>query len=539
MKKDRKVNAMRTYFRSLADVLASPLAQTARDFRANGTGQDRVLKSTRLEDTVYSELRVDDADLDMVEASCRQKLSTFPALSRDIYQSFYSLNVRKNGAGTLSEKAKCFNLPILDEVMQSDDYPALKAACEGRQIPAYEAAGEFIRQVAGNLDGLLEKAGGEKKPLDTLERLTQKRDQSLEKLQEVLERAERSEKDPEMEKLVVAAANRAQSQCNQADAVGRMVQDSIMQNREEISVQISQATHAAAQRADEANSALMAWGSGPDSSDPQQFAADMDLVSRVRQSKTLLEIGRYLGRLKELLAGKRKNGYTYGRGEKYTLELGGDINRALSSEFALLALPATAPLFLKKLQRKSLKQYQRREPVCKGSGDIICMLDESASAADQAPWCKAVALALLDIAMQEQRRFAMIHFAGIDHYQTDLFLPGQYSREDVLRAAEVFLNGNTDYATPLREALRLMDNEGFEQADMVFVTDGECMLPIGFQEEFAKKRAEKGFHVTGILLDQDTDAFSFSLEPFCTEIYRTSELAQEQIAERLLSKRVG
>ena len=84
-----------------------------------------------------------------------------------------------------------------------------------------------------------------------------------------------------------------------------------------------------------------------------------------------------------------------------------------------------------------------------------------------------------------------------------------------------------------------MDNEGFEQADMVFVTDGACMLPDGFQEEFAKKRAEKGFHVTGILLDQDTDAFSFSLEPFCTEIYRTSELAQEQIAERLLSKRVG
>ena len=97
----------------------------------------------------------------------------------------------------------------------------------------------------------------------------------------------------------------------------------------------------------------MAWGSGPDSSDPQQFAADMDLVSRVRQSKTLLEIAGDLGRLKELLAGKRKNGYTYGRGEKYTLELGGDINRALSSEFALLALPATsAPLSEKTSKEK-------------------------------------------------------------------------------------------------------------------------------------------------------------------------------------------
>ena len=63
----------------------------------------------------------------------------------------------------------------------------------------------------------------------------------------------------------------------------------------------------------------------------------------------------------------------------------------------MLAAPETLPLFLRKLQRKSLKQYQRREPIYKGSGDIICMLDESGSTAAQASWCKAVALALLDI----------------------------------------------------------------------------------------------------------------------------------------------
>ena len=166
-----------------------------------------------------------------------------------------------------------------------------------------------------------------------------------------------------------------------------------------------------------------------------------------------MEVARYLGRLKELMDGKRKNGYAYGRGEKYSLELGGDINRAIASEFAMLAAPETLPLFLRKLQRKALKQYQRREPICKGSGDIICMLDESSSAESQAPWCKAVALALLDIAMRDQRRFAVIHFAGVGDVQTDLFLPGQYDREDVLRCAETFLNGNTDYETPLREAL--------------------------------------------------------------------------------------
>lgn len=230
---------------------------------------------------------------------------------------------------------------------------------------------------------------------------------------------------------------------------------------------------------------------------------------------------------------------SYGRGEKYSLELGGDINRAIASEFAMLAAPETLPLFLRKLQRKALKQYQRREPICKGSGDIICMLDESSSAESQAPWCKAVALALLDIAMRDQRRFAVIHFAGVGDVQTDLFLPGQYDREDVLRCAETFLNGNTDYETPLREALRLMEQEGFENADMVFVTDGECVLPDSFLEKLKAEQSARGFQITGILLDQEDAGFEFSLREFCTNVYRTSQLSRDQIAEQLVVSRVA
>ena len=38
--------------------------------------------------------------------------------------------------------------------------------------------------------------------------------------------------------------------------------------------------------------------------------------------------------------------------ESVAKELGGDINRAIASEFAMLAAPETLPLFLRKLQRK-------------------------------------------------------------------------------------------------------------------------------------------------------------------------------------------
>ena len=109
---------------------------------------------------------------------------------------------------------------------------------------------------------------------------------------------------------------------------------------------------------------------------------------------------------------------------------------------------------------------------------------------------------------------------------------------DKLRAAETFLGGGTNYVTPLKEALRLIEQEGFEKADMVFVTDGDCSMPEQFLSDLKQEQAQKKFQITGVLLDQDAAGFAFSLEPFCTQILRTSQLTQDQIAEKLLDQRV-
>ena len=526
---------MRTYYRSLSEVLASPIVEEARTFHSKEHRQNRVLKSTRLEDMVFQELHEDDEGLTALERVCKEKLQSFPELSRDIYQSVYSFQVRKRGVEEQSTLAQKFNAPIIQEIMDSDDYPTIRAACEGRQLPAYEAAKEFIFHIADDLDGLLERVGGQKRTLDTLEKLEKKRDQSMGRLKELTEQYERCASDPELEKKMLSAANHAKSQCSQVAAVARMVQANTQKNKADITALVARAAASAVQKAEETQLALMSWGVGPEEDTAQSMAADLELVNRVRQSSVLTEIARHLGRLKDLVAGKRKNGYAYGRGEKYTLELGANLNQVISSEFALLAMPETIPLFLRKLQNKSLKQYQRREPVSKGYGDIICMLDESASAKDQAPWCKAVALALLAAAMQDGRRFAMIHFAGENHFQTDRFLPGQFNREDILQAAELFLSGGTSYATPLKEALRLMEEEGFQNADMLFITDGKCALPPDFLKHLDQEKAQRGFRITGVLLDQDDEGFAFSLAPFCEKILRTSQLAQEQIEDELMA----
>ena len=259
-------------------------------------------------------------------------------------------------------------------------------------------------------------------------------------------------------------------------------------------------------------------------------------MERVRASDILRDIAKYLGRFREIFAQGKRNGYTHGRGEKYSLELGSDLSRALTSELAMLAAPETLPLFLRKYQRRQIKQYRRREPIYKGAGDIICCLDESGSTAGEcAAWGKAVALTLLEIAESEGRKFALIHFSGPGRFQTNLFLPKQTTVEDKLRAAETFLDGGTDFCTPMNEALRLMQEEGFDNADIVFITDGECVLTQEYISKLQEKQPARRFTITGILLDQGNEGMDFSLKTFCQNIYRTSELTGEAIVRELVN----
>lgn len=168
-------------------------------------------------------------------------------------------------------------------------------------------------------------------------------------------------------------------------------------------------------------------------------------------------------------------------------------------------------------------------------GDIICCLDESSSTeGEAAAWGKAVAMTLLEIAAESRRSFALIHFAGSSSCQVDIFRPGEYILEDKLTASETFPGGGTNFERPIREALRLMDTEGFEKADVVFITDGECELPDACRQELQSAQVAYHFTVTGILLDEGQSGMDFSLKPFCQKIYRTSELTDNAVVQSVI-----
>lgn len=410
-------------YRTIQDVLASRWVLSPPAERHRKT--DRVLRSTKLESSIYHDLRTEDAAMDEIEQDAGKKLKSFPALSQDVFQSFYSLVPRRNEEISLSVAARKFNAPILEHMTKSEEYPTLKEVCEGRELPAYEAASEFISKVSGELDDLLPQLAGKQGALHTLEKLEQSEDQAVKRLNDLLEQRSVSHRsDPVLDADVVKAANEAEGKHHQVAAVTKLIDDSALQGKDEIKSTVQAAVATAAERAKEIQGIIGAWSSEP--RNLQRTPENLALLKRVHESVALRDISKYLGRFREILAHKKQNGYTYGRGEKYSLELGSDLSRALTSELAMLAAPETLPMFLRKYQRRQIKQYRRREPVYKGAGDIICCLDESSSTAGEcAAWGKAVAMTLLEIAESEGRRFALIHFSDFGTIKTDLFFPKQ------------------------------------------------------------------------------------------------------------------
>jgi uncharacterized protein with von Willebrand factor type A (vWA) domain len=456
-------------------------------------------------------------------------------LTNDTFQSFYGITPRYTEDARLTTAAHKLHKFVLDDMMNGPDYGVIKSICEGRELPAMEATGEFTETLLPRLDELLQAASGQKESLNVLEKLEKQRDSQIQRLMRLLEQHKQGAADPALEKQIIQDANKAESKAGQADTLSRMVDRNLQKNADAVKQIIRQSTSAAKERAEFTKQALLAWGDGD--SELKRTPVNLDVLSKVRNSPKLRLITRFLGRYKETLGHARKNSYAFGRGEKYDLEYGNRVDRALTSELALLASPETVPLFLRKAQSKRLKQYRRREAIVKGSGDMIVCLDESGSTfGEPIAWGRAVALSLLELCRLNKRTFALVHFAKT--VKTDVFRPGdQNLAEHIMEAAETFLGGGTDFEQPLRAAADLVENKTLDKPDVVFVTDGVCNVAEDFKTWLMEKKKALKFTITGVLLDSG-GGFEFSLHEFCERIYRASELSMDEIAENLIKNKI-
>lgn len=295
-----------------------------------------------------------------------------------------------------------------------------------------EAARAYQQTVLFDMQDCVEEV----EPLaSVLTRLERRHDAADEKLHDLVQQAQ---VDPAQTPAALQTAAEVASTAEQIRVVTSMIQTRMQKRSTETAQVICDAVRCSLDAAVLANYVAKCWGDESQSA-PQQAEHNQAMLERVKGNAMLQSITRQLGRMKEMLSDLRKNDYAHGRGEKYTVTRGRDMKNLLSGELALMASPATTPLFLRKYHAKGLLQYAKRERVHKGYGDVIVCLDESGSTeGENAEWGKALALAVQDICAHEGRKYALIHFSGKDQFRTDLFLPGQYSSQDLLFAAEHF-----------------------------------------------------------------------------------------------------
>lgn len=482
----------------------------------NTMHMDSVFRPTRLEQMIFEDAGGHSED----------------KLLSELFYMLYATEHRSTAPDQRTPQAT-IRASVLNEMMNQSEYAELRQCCMGNDFAALETA-KMLEQTIAEMQQRLADAAG--KLALVLSRLLKKQCCLHAKMQDCMNEVQKNNtKLPE----TLRTAEQFVGVTEQISVVQEMLSDALRTQLTQEKTVMQAVMQSGLETAQTAAYASACWGTG-DGTGKEKAQQNKELLQKLKDNTYLQDITRQLGRMKEVLSALRKNAYAHGRGEKFSLTRGRDLQNLLSGELALLASPATTPLFMRRYAAKGLVQYAKREKIRKGRGDVIVCLDESGSTCgENAAWGKALALAVQDICNQESRKFALVHFSGKNSIRTDLFLPGKFTRSDLLAAAEHFFDGGTNFEAPLTEALRLIREEEFANADILFITDGYCNISDELAEQLQVEISAERCSVIGLLMDKDSAGNAFSLERFCEKVLRMSamdnESAELTIMERFLS----
>lgn len=479
----------------------------------NTLHMDSAFRPTRLEQMVFEDVGGNPED----------------KLLAELFHMLYATDHRSTVPDQRTPQAT-IRASILNEMMDQSEYAELRHSCMGNDFAALETA-KILEQTITEIQKRLADAVG--KLALVLSRLLKKQYCLHAKLHDCLNKVQtNSAKLPE----TLRTAEQFSSVTEQISVVQEMLSDALRTQLSQEKAAIQAVMQRGLETAQTAAYASACWGTG-DGTGKEKAQQNKELLQKLKDNTYLQDVTRQLGCMKEVLSALRENAYAHGRGEKFSLTRGRDLQNLLSGELALLASPATTPLFMRRYAAKGLVQYAKREKIRKGRGDVIVCLDESGSTSgENAAWGKALALAVQDICAHEGRKFALIHFSGKNSIRTDRFLPGKFTNSDLLAAAEHFFDGGTNFEAPLTEALRLIREEEFSNADILFVTDGYCDILDNLAEQLQAEISAEHCSVIGLLMDQDLPGNPCSIERFCEKVFRLSELNLESVEEQIIER---
>lgn len=176
-----------------------------------------------------------------------------------------------------------------------------------------------------------------------------------------------------------------------------------------------------------------------------------------------------------------------GKSELIGITESDDLNNLLPTELALFSDLETESIFYKRFAEKKLQTFQyiskendfeqksitdnRQKEIEKDKGPFIIAVDTSGSMHGEPEFlAKVIAFAITKIAISEKRKAFLISFStGVETFElTDI----QNSLVKLIDFLQMSFHGGTDVSEAVLEALKQLETENYEKADLLIISDG-------------------------------------------------------------------
>jgi len=369
-----------------------------------------------------------------------------------------------------------------------------------------------------------------------LQALAQWMQNQADKEQDPARQQQQQEKADNLNQQVEDLMNQIQQKERQAQQQASQVDPSTM--RQAVRAGINQAQN----RIEETERAMSMLGAGKDPGKLQRSGGSQlktALAKKIMESEKLRQIAKQAGRLRTTALRKARTKCKTGRSEYYGVELGDDIGRMLPSELIKLVDPALESLFYRGLHEKSLSQYRVRSRERENRGPIVVAIDTSGSMyGDKEVWSKAVALALISVAMEQKRPWGVMLW-DTSLQDTVLSADGMARPEQMMEWLEAFSGGGTHMDVPLRESMRMINEcKELRKADVILITDGCANISKSVQEKYLKASEENGWSTFGVQIGGGWESGLELLADICGKqnVHEISDMLSREDEDRILER---
>ena len=198
----------------------------------------RLLHTTHLTDLIFSSF---DREQPVRRFEQTESLPNMESLAKDVFTALYSPVLRRKEEHSLKLRERLLNRPLLERIIQNDRFDVLKALCEDKELPSFDAVSAFCEAFAENLPA---EAVPEQHWLKVIEQLQKQVEQTIQAICEMQNSAR-----PASPKRLLFLYNRVDRKLSQIDNLMKKAQKEAVRYTESLTQTIDAAMQSAYEQA--------------------------------------------------------------------------------------------------------------------------------------------------------------------------------------------------------------------------------------------------------------------------------------------------